>query len=210
MIQGVMSPIAGMLADRYNPKVSSIVAILIMAFSLYLNASLSLYSEHYQIMIALYLRGFSMGLLFISLSAIAVSDIPGHKMAQASGLFNVIRQIGGSFGVALFSTMLIRRQIFHMSIYGQVVDQYSPAFQNAARALQGFAQTVSGGTTSQASAKAKVLISSHIGKQSFVSSVDDVFLMAAGIILFSLIPILLIRVKKKPKGQKKEIPILEE
>src|SRR3989339_456098 len=146
-------------------------------------------------MIALYLRGFSMGLLFISLSAIAVSVIPGHKMAQASGLFNVIRQIGGSFGVALFSTMLIRRQIFHMSIYGQVVDQYSPAFQNAARALQGFAQTVSGGTTSQAAAKAKVLISSHIGKQSFVSSVDDVFLMAAGIILFSLIPILLIRVK---------------
>jgi len=98
-----------------------------------------------------------------------------------------------------------------MAIYGQTVDQYSPAFQGAARGLQGFAQTVAGGTTSQAAARAKVLISSHIGKQAFVASVDDVFLLAAAIILFSLIPILLIRVKKKTKGQGKELrPALEE
>lgn len=208
ILQGMLSPVAGMLADRYNPKIVSIFAILVMAFSLYLNASLSLYSENYQIMMPLYLRGLSMGLLFISLSAIAVSDMPENKMAQAAGLFNVIRQIGGSFGVAFFSTMLIRRQIFHMNIYGQAVDQYSPTFQNVSRALQGLAQHVGSGA-SQAVSRGKGLIISHIGKQAFVASVDDIFLIAGVIMIISLIPVFLIRVKKRAKKPGAHIAIEE-
>ena len=63
-------------------------------------------TEHWYIMLSLYLRGFGMGLMFTPLSAVALLDIPREKMAQASGLINVIRQIGGSLGVAIFATIL--------------------------------------------------------------------------------------------------------
>jgi len=54
----------------------------------------------------MYLRGVAMGLLFSPLSALALTEISRTEMAQASGLMNVIRQVGGSFGVAILQTLL--------------------------------------------------------------------------------------------------------
>ena len=62
---------------------------------------LSIYSEYNDIIIPLVIRGFGLGFMFIPLSTIAINDIPKAKIAQATGLFNTIRQVGGSFGVAI-------------------------------------------------------------------------------------------------------------
>jgi DHA2 family multidrug resistance protein len=113
LLQGIMAPLSGIMSDKSNPKVPLFIGIALLAFSMYLNSFLSLYSEHFQIMLPLYIRGFAMGLVFTPLSTIALSEIHRQKIAQATGLFNVIRQIGGSFGVAVFGTLLIRREIFH-------------------------------------------------------------------------------------------------
>ncbi len=197
LLQGAVSPISGILSDRMNPKIPAIVGIILLTLSLYLNSFLSLFSEHAQIMFPLYLRGFAMGLLFTPLSTIALSDIPKHKIAQATGLFNVIRQIGGSFGVAILGTLLIRRQIFHSTIYGQQINQYSPAFKHISYGLQHFAQQSVGGTMAEASQRAGALISSHLAQQSFVQSVNDDFLFAAVVVFLGIVPLLLIRMRKK-------------
>jgi DHA2 family multidrug resistance protein len=164
-----------------------------------MNSFLSLFSEHYQIMMPLYIRGFAMGLLFTPLSTIALADIPRHKIAQASGLFNVIRQIGGSFGVAILGTFLIRREIFHSTIYGQSIDQYSPAYKHIFYGVQYFTQHALGGTTAQASSRADALISMHIQQQVFVQSINDSFFFAAIIIIIAIIPLFFLRLGKKKK-----------
>ncbi|HTY01108.1 MAG TPA: DHA2 family efflux MFS transporter permease subunit, partial [Bacteroidota bacterium] len=140
ILQGIMAPIAGVLSDRVNPKLPAIIGITLLALSLYLNGFLSLLSEHHQIMLMLYIRGFAMGLVFTPLSTMALSGVPRHKMAQASGLFNVIRQVGGSFGVAIIGTMLTRRVIYHSAMFGQAVNAQSPEFSRAAAALAHHAQ----------------------------------------------------------------------
>ncbi|HEY6950815.1 MAG TPA: DHA2 family efflux MFS transporter permease subunit, partial [Bacteroidota bacterium] len=119
IIMAVMAPIAGQLSDKVNPKFPAIVGILLLAGSLFINRSLSLFSETSTIMNSLYLRGLGMALIFTPLSALALSDIPRERMAQASGLFNVLRQIGGSFGVALMGTLLTQRTTYHMTVYGE-------------------------------------------------------------------------------------------
>ena len=106
ILQAVTAPIAGLLSDKVNPKIPAALGLSLLALSLFLNASLSLFSEHYQIMLPLYIRGFAMGMVFTPLSTLALSEIPRQKIAQASGLFNVLRQVGGSFGVALMGTLL--------------------------------------------------------------------------------------------------------
>jgi MFS transporter, DHA2 family, multidrug resistance protein len=201
ILQGMMSPIAGILSDRVNPKVPAVVGIIVLAFSLYLNSFLSLFSERDQIMVSLYLRGFAMGLLFTPLSTVALSNIARHKMAQASGLFNVIRQIGGSFGVAIVGTMLTRRIIYHSAMYGQALDPNSPTFQHLAYGLQHFAQQAVGGNTAEAAARAKALLGSHLAQQAFVQAVNDDFLLAAGITIIGVIPILLLRTRRRQKGE---------
>lgn len=197
ILQGMLSPVAGILSDKVNPKIPAFAGILLLAVSLYLNSFLSPFSEPYQIMLPLYLRGIGMGLIFSPLSAIALSEIPKSKMAQASGLFNVIRQIGGSFGVAILGTLLTTRTIFHSAMYGQAVDQYSPAYQNTLLALQHFTRSVAGGTMTAAAMRSNVILASHLGQQSFIQAINDDFLIAAAITVLGIIPMMFLR---SPKG----------
>jgi MFS transporter, DHA2 family, multidrug resistance protein len=199
ILQAILSPLAGFMSDKFNPKIPALVGIILLGLSLALNATLSLFSMHAQIMLPLYLRGIAMGLLFTPLSTLALSNIPKQKMAQASGMFNVIRQLGGSFGVAIIGTLLSRRIVYHMAMFGQAVDKTAPAFRYISFALRQFAQQTSGGTIGLAAMRADVLIATHISMQAFVRSVDDAFLFAAGVSFLGVLPILLLK-RQKPTG----------
>jgi DHA2 family multidrug resistance protein len=200
ILQGLIAPVAGIISDRGNPKLPALIGIVLLAVSLYLNYFLSIYSEHAQIMIPLYIRGIAMGLVFTPLSTLALSEIPRHKMAQASGLFNVIRQVGGSFGVALLGAMLTRRMIFHMAAFGQTADQYSVPFKSAIARTQMFAQHVAGGDAALSASRARALVFGNLSDQAFAAAIADDFLIAAAITALCLIPILLLRVHRRKKG----------
>jgi DHA2 family multidrug resistance protein len=196
ILQGVIAPISGILSDRINPKIPAFVGITMMSASFYLNHFLSLYSEHAQIMTCFILRGLGMGLLFTPLSTLALASIPREKMAQASGMFNVIRQVGGSFGVAIFGTLMARRVVYHSAIFGGAVDAYSPVFRNVLLRLQFFAQRSLGGTGADAAARAKALVLSHVGKQAGVAAINDDFLVASAITFICLIFLFLLKTPK--------------
>ena len=153
-------------------------------------------SEHAFIMLSLYLRGLAMGMMFSPLTALATIGIPKEKMGQASGLINVLRQIGGSFGVALLSTLLTTRVIYHSQVYGEALDQNSPAFKGVMANLGNFLIHNTGATVSNAAQQAKFLVMSHINRQAFVQAISDDFLIAAVITLVSAIPVFFLRVTK--------------
>jgi MFS transporter, DHA2 family, multidrug resistance protein len=201
ILQAITAPISGLLSDKVNPKVPAGIGIILLALSLFLNSSLSLYSEHHQIMLPLYIRGFAMGLMFTPLSMAALSNIPRHKIGQASGLFNVIRQLGGSFGIAFMSTMLLRRSIYHMSTYGEVVNQQSDSFRQVAQHLTSFSMKALGGNQTLAVMRAKALIAAHISTQAFIRAVCDDFLVASIITIAAIVPILFLRVRKRNKSK---------
>jgi DHA2 family multidrug resistance protein len=187
------------MSDKINPKIPALFGITLLSLSLLNNRYLSLFSETHNIMFSLYLRGLGMGFIFTPLSAMALSGIPREKMAQASGLYNVLRQIGGSFGVALMGTLLTNRTIFHMTMYGQAVGKYSSAAQNVSIGLSRYAQNAVGGTLDLSLKRAQALIQYHMSLQAFVSAVDDDFFIAAVITFLCVIPILLLRYRKKKK-----------
>ncbi len=205
ILQAIVSPIAGRMTDKMNPKIPVIIGTILLTISLYLFSNFSLSTEHGQIMLPLYIRGLSLGMLFIPLTTIALLEMPNEKLAQASGLFNTIRQIGGSFGVALLGTILTQRVKFHMSQYGQAVDQTSVQFHHAVYHLQHFVQNSVGGTASDAALRAKVLLAKNLASQAFVSGINDDFLIGAVITLILLIPVLFLHTKKQGSGKKIEL-----
>jgi len=141
----------------------------------------------------------AMGLMFSPLTAIATIGIPKEKMGQASGLINVLRQIGGSFGVALLSTLLTTRVIYHSQVYGESLEQNSPVFKGVMANIGNFLVHSAGSTVSSAAQQAKILILSHINRQAFVQAISDDFLIAAVITLISAIPVFFLKVKKNNK-----------
>jgi MFS transporter, DHA2 family, multidrug resistance protein len=200
ILVGIFSPIAGIFADKYNAKIPAVIGLVLLSITFFQYSNLSFLTERAQIMLPLYIRGVGMGLLFSPLTQIAILEIPNHKMAQASGLINVIRQIGGSLGVAVFGTILTTRTVYHSSIYGQQLDSGSDAFKQTVRQLSNYAIQSSGGTTGQAASKAKVLIYSFVQKQAFISGVSDVFFLAGIIVLISAVPVMMVKTYKHKKG----------
>ncbi|HEY9165706.1 MAG TPA: DHA2 family efflux MFS transporter permease subunit [Candidatus Kryptonia bacterium] len=206
LLQGMTAPVAGYLSDKVDARIPAIIGVVLLSISLYLNYFLSLFSMHSQIMLPLYLRGFAMGLMWTPLSVLALTNVPRHKMAQASGLFNVIRQVGGSFGIALFATLLTRRVMFHSTNYGDGVSQYSPVFKNAMYKLELFSQHAVGGSMYQCGVRGKAIIINHVMQQAFVSAVNDDFLVAGAISIVCLIPILFLRRRKVSHNGSGNIP----
>ena len=196
VIQGMMSPLAGKFADKYNPKVPMIIGVFALGFSFILNSRLSFLSEHNFIMLSLYLRGFGMGIIFTPLSALSLLTMPRDKMAQASGISNTIRQIGGSLGVAMFTTLLTTRINFHSQMFGAAIQAGSQEFKNTAANLANFAQQHTGSNMATAVQQGKYMLLSHVSKQAYIQGIDDDFWIAAMITLLSLFPVIIMRVRK--------------
>jgi DHA2 family multidrug resistance protein len=196
IMQAAIAPIAGIVSDKANPKIPAIVGLILLALSFFLNYYLSLFSEQAQIMLPLYIRGLGMGMLFTSLSTLALVEVPRQKMAQASGMFNVIRQVGGSFGIAIFVTLLTQRMLFHSTSYGQALDPTSPAYKNAVLHLGAFAQQAIGGSTVVSAMRAQALITSHVMQQAFVQAIADDFLISGVVTTLCILPILALRSRK--------------
>ena len=202
IIQGIVAPISGLVGDKLHPKIPIVLGILLLAFSFYLNTSFSFLTEHKYIMTILYIRGFAMGILFAPLSAISLSEISRKNMAQASGLFNIIRQLGGSFGVAILATILTARVNFHTQLYGQSIDQNSPAYKNVSMNLTNHIMQNTGNSIYTANRQGAGIISSQVGKEAFIQGIDDDFLVASIITVLGVIPVLLLHARKKTGAQK--------
>jgi DHA2 family multidrug resistance protein len=197
IIQGFMSPITGILSTKINPKSPMILGILLLAFSFYLNSDLSFLTEHHFIMTSLYIRGFGMGMIFTPLSTLSLLTLPKDKMAQASAITNTIRQIGGSIGVAVFTTMLTARVNFHSQIFGNAIQSGSQDFKNVIANMTYQIQAHAGGSIATAMKQGQSLLVSNISKQAYIQGIDDDFLIAALITLLALIPTLILQSKKK-------------
>ncbi len=197
ILQAIVAPISGQLTDRFNPKIPLIFGGVILGISMYLFSFFSLQTTHAQIMLPLYLRGLGIGFVFTPMATIALYDIPKPQMAQASGLFNTIRQVGGSFGIAALGTELTQRVKFHAQIYGEQLHQGSPLFDHVIDHLKSFAMRNIGSTNIDAMLHAKMMLLRNLTGQAFVQGINDDFLIGAVLTFSLLIPMLLLKTSKK-------------
>jgi DHA2 family multidrug resistance protein len=204
IIQGATSPLSGFFGDRTNPKIPMFIGLVVMSASFFLNSRLSYLTEHNFIMLSLYMRGFGMGLMFTPLSSIALLEIPREKMAQASGLFNIVRQLGGSFGVALLATLLTIRVNYHQQVFSQSVDMNSPQFKNVAKNIAIYAQHNSGADLNTSRKLSQQAIVGQINKEAYIQGIDDDFFIAGLITLLGVVPVFMLHTKRKDKKNKNE------
>lgn len=195
ILQAFISPLAGQVTDRINPKIPAIFGMLLLTLSLYLFSFFSLQTTHAQIMLPLYLRGVALGFIFTPMTTIALLDIPKPQLAQASGLFNTVRQIGGSFGIAILGTLLAQRLTFHRQIFGEQLNVSSPAFQEVMKSLKYFSLHTAGAAPYTAAIQAKMLVVKNLITQAFVQGISDDFFVGAVLTLALVIPLMLLKTK---------------
>ena len=111
----VTMPIVGKLISKHDPKRVLVFGVLMCAFSTWTMSNFSLNADFDSLLWPRIYLGFGMGLLFIPLTTLTLSSIPKPQMGNATSIYNLLRNLGGSIGVAFSTTMFARRAQVHQS-----------------------------------------------------------------------------------------------
>jgi MFS transporter, DHA2 family, multidrug resistance protein len=123
----ITMPIVGQLMTRYSSKVLLVIGIIITTYSTFLMSQFNLLTDFNTVLWPRILLGAGMGFMIIPLTTLTLSRIRKEEMGNATSIFNLVRNLGGSFGVALTTTFLSRRSQFHQS---RIIEHLTPFDMN--------------------------------------------------------------------------------
>ncbi len=126
----IMMPIGGVLMKKgVKPRRLLALGLSTMACALWLMSGLNLDADFLAIALPRFLQGFGLGLFFVPLAASTYVNIPREEMGNASGIFNLLRNLGGSFGIATATTLVSQRSQLHQTFLTEKITPYSPALR---------------------------------------------------------------------------------
>jgi DHA2 family multidrug resistance protein len=142
----------------------------------------------------LMLRGVGLGFLAVPVSTMALSTLRGEQIGQGAAFSGMMRQLGGSFGVAIISTYISRQNMQHRSDLVSHLRVDDPAVQQHVTALQQGMMS-KGMPSNTALGTAYKLIDSSVGLQATIMSYMDVFI-SIGLMFLVCVPLVLIFIKR--------------
>jgi len=185
--------IAGKLVTKINPKAILAFGIAVASYSIYLMSQFNLQADFNTIFWPRVVMGAGMGFLFIPLTTLTLSSIRKEEMGNATAIFNLLRNLGGSFGVAIVTTILTRRAQFHQV---HLVEHLAPLDRNFQRTLPQISQILQdrGFIPSSLNQGSLNLIYNQLLREASMLSFNDVFYILS-IILILTIPFVLLMKK---------------
>src|SRR5947208_3541460 len=104
----IAMPVVGFLTAKFDARKLLSVGLVGGAMTLYALGSLNLQAGYWNIFWPQFFQGLSMGLIFVPLTTVTMSRIPKQELGNATSIFNLMRNLGGSVGIASIATMLNR------------------------------------------------------------------------------------------------------
>jgi DHA2 family multidrug resistance protein len=200
---GVMAmismPIAGRLITRVNPKAVLFVGAMLTAYSVLMMSWFNLSTDFYTVAWPRIVMGFGMGLLFVPLTTLTMSWIHKEEMGNASSVFNLLRNLGGSFGVAFASTLVSRRAQFHHGRLAEGMSVLDRNFQEALPQVSGIIKN-QGFAPSQLDAGTLGLIYKKLVQESTMMAFNDTFFVLAVLMAISGLLALIMKRSQETSG----------
>ncbi|MDB5011515.1 MAG: transporter, family, multidrug resistance protein [Mucilaginibacter sp.] len=191
-----MMPFIGKMLNKGIPAqfMATIGMFLFFVFTTMLSKS-TLQSGTGDFFWPLVIRGVGMALLFVPLTTLAIADLKGPELGQGTGLNNMMRQLGGSFGIATLTTIIHIREGFHRSNLLSNINPYNPEFvQRFNQYVQAF--LAKGKSMIDATHMAYGAIEGTLTRQTLLLTYSDAYYISGMVMLFS-IPLLYLQPFKK-------------
>jgi MFS transporter, DHA2 family, multidrug resistance protein len=198
---GVMAVVCGALLNGAKPKADPRVLILLgmalMLVSMWDLGHLTSAAGETDARIALLIRGLALGLLFTPINNVAFGSLQPQEAQQASGLINLSRQLGGSFGIAVLGTYLTHHTAVHRADLVSNLYAGNPAFEERFRALVG-GFLAHGAPLAEAQRRAMAMIEGTVMKQAAMLAYNDSWLFILASFLVVIPAVFLLR---RPTGR---------
>jgi DHA2 family multidrug resistance protein len=183
----VAMPIVGRIYNKVSPRATVAFGVILFTISAYIMSHYTLETSARDVMGVLVIQGVAFACLFIPLTTVALASIPRHRLADATGLNSLLRQIGGSLGLAIFAQLIPRYTAEARSSLGAHITLARPEVAERIAAMQGgLASRVGHDAAERASAG---MLTGIVARQSSVLMFEKLF-MLTGILFLVVLPLL--------------------
>ena len=191
-------PLIGVLIGRFDPRKMVAFGLFVGGLTLLWLGQINLHAGYWDFFWPQFVQGFALSMLFVPLTTISMDPIPRERMGNATSLFNLMRNIGGSIGIATTGTMLARQQQAQINVLGAHVSALDPATQTMFASMRaGF--IASGADAYTATQRAYGSLFGMVQQQAAIVSFVSIFRLL-GIIFLLLIPLTLLMRRPGAKG----------
>jgi DHA2 family multidrug resistance protein len=136
-----MMPLAGQLVRHFQPKYIMAFGLTLLTLSLFLMSGFNAQVAFGNLLWARVLQCLGLPLFFLPLNTIAYGNLPPGKSNQASAMMNLVRNLGGSIGIAMAATLLTRRTQVHQAYLAMTATRTRPALVQHFDAAGGFTRS---------------------------------------------------------------------
>lgn len=188
-------PLVGALLTKWDGRKVVFMGLIISAYSMYMMHGLDLHTSYGHFVWPRMVLGVGLAMLFVPLTTVTLTAISKQEMGNATGVFNLLRNIGGSVGIAISATLIARLSQTHQTNLVAHVTPYNPTFQSYFAELK---QTLiaKGMAATEAENVAMAKIYGLVQQQSAVLAYNQIF-MLVGFAFLAVIPLLLLL--KRPR-----------
>jgi len=181
----VMMGFMGRIVWHVGPRPIFLAGMVMMPLTLWRMSQWSLASGWDDLFWAQMMRGITMGMLFIPLSTAGLRSLAPAEVAKGAGMYNLFRQLGGSFGIAALTTLLDHRTDIHRhALAGHVGPFDAPTLQRLDQLTQKFVD--SGLDTSQAAFAARAVVNRMLEASSSMQAFYDAYFLIGALFLLAL------------------------
>ena len=197
---GIMTAVAVIFCGRvlqkgFDARILIITGMFVYMGAMWMLGHLTTQSGQSDTQAGLMVRGFGLGLVFIPISTVAFAGLKGAQIAQGSALYNLMRQLGGSFGIAVLNTYIVNMTAYHRAELVANLHSGDAAFQ--ARLNGGAGALMAGGYSPAAALSASLhLLDRAVQAQAMTMAYNNAFILLGLTFLLALPATLLLR---KPK-----------
>lgn len=180
----MIMPLAGRIYNRVGPRLMIGIGLFLNAVSFYQLSILSLSIGIWDIFLPQFLQGVAFGLIFVSLSTAALSTIEKQMLTAAAGLYNVVRQVFSSVGIALATTILTHGEQANRALLMEHITAFGNTSAETLRSLSQYFSS-QGMDIIDAQNKALKAIEGIVMRQASMISFNHVFFLIAVVFVIS-------------------------
>jgi DHA2 family multidrug resistance protein len=166
-------PVIGYLSNKVDPRYLLTFGFGIFGLTTLYFGSVTLGVSPFTLFLPILITGFGLSFVFVPISTAAYGTLSNEQMGNASGIFNLLRNVGGSIGISIATTLLTRRTDAHQNELTNYMPQSGLAYENTLRGTQHFLSTYFG--PANAAHAARATIYRQLGQQAAYWAFIDVF-----------------------------------
>jgi MFS transporter, DHA2 family, multidrug resistance protein len=194
----IAMPVVGLIITKFDPRKLLALGLFICALTLFEFAHLNRSAGYWDFFWPQLEMGLSLGLVFVPLTTITMSLIPKETMGNATSLFNLVRNLGGSIGISAVNTMELRLQQTNTNVLGAHVNALSASTRNMMNMMEG-AMVSRGGDSVAAAHQARAMIFGLVQREAAMISYNTIF-KSLGILFLGLLPFIFLMRRPSQKG----------